>query len=493
MNVSPTGQKNIRDIYDFQNWKDENLYYSFTDRFENGDTKNDYEVNPGDLKKYHGGDFQGIINKLDYLRNIGVTTLWISPFVDNEKDGYHGYWPSDFYKVEEHLGDPNKLKELVDKAHEKGLKVIADMVINHTGYNHPWVKDPQRRDWFHHFGKVKFPTQWWYEHGQLSGLPDLAHENPEVADYVINMAKYWIDRTGVDGFRLDAIKYVSHAFLERFAGEIHEHAGKNFLLIGEDFSPNPVHLAQYQQEGIDTLFDMPLNQAIRSAIGDQGKGRLKTFIEGLKGIRKAPLMETLRKIGTPPGDMRAISSVLSKDVYYVDPNLLTIFIDNHDMSRFLTDAKTDGHDKLKLALAFIFTVRGVPSILYGTETGMEGGNDPENRKDMEWGENPDLTERYKKLCEIRNSHIALRQGKLSELWCDKNIYAFSRHYRKDGAEEEVIVILNNSERDQYREIPLREKQRLEAESLLTSEKLGSSGGKLKIWLKPREAKILKVV
>ncbi|MBI2265920.1 MAG: alpha-amylase [Armatimonadetes bacterium] len=493
MIIDAIAKNNVRDVYNFQNWKDENLYYAFTDRFENGDRSNDFDVDPKDLRKYHGGDFQGIINKLDYLRDIGVTTLWISPFVDNEKDGYHGYWPADFYRVEEHFGDPEKLKELVDKAHEKGLKVIADMVINHTGYNHSWVQDPAYHDWFHHYGKVKLPTQWWMEHGELSGLPDLAHENPEVSDYVIRMAKYWIDRTGVDGFRLDAIKYVSHDFLKRFAEEIHRHAGSKFLLVGEDFSRDPEHLARYQKEGIDTLFDMPLNQAIRSAIGDEGKSWVGRLVEGLRNVKKAPLMETLRKVTTHPGDLREISRVLSKDRYYVDPNLLTIFIDNHDLSRFLTEAKGDGKEKLKLALDFLFTVRGVPSILYGTETGMDGGNDPDNRRDMEWAQNPDITAHYRKLCEIRNAHVALRQGALKELWCDRNVYAFSRYHKDKDHEEEVIVLLNNSKHDQYREIPLSEKKNLAAEDLLHEEKLSFSEGKIKITLKPREARILKVL
>ncbi|MCX8046854.1 MAG: alpha-amylase family glycosyl hydrolase, partial [Anoxybacillus gonensis] len=130
-------------------WQDERIYFIMVDRFNNGNPKNDYEVDVHDPKAYHGGDLQGIIDKLDYIKEMGFTAIWLTPIFANEKGGYHGYWIEDFYKVEEHFGTLDDFKRLVKEAHKRDMKVILDFVVNHTGYNHPWLNDPAKKDWFH--------------------------------------------------------------------------------------------------------------------------------------------------------------------------------------------------------------------------------------------------------------------------------------------------------------------------------------------------------
>ncbi len=132
-----------------RSWQDESIYFIMVDRFNNGDTDNDFEVNPIDSKSYNGGDFKGITDKLDYIKEMGFTSIWLTPVFDNEADGYHGYWIQNFYKTEEHFGTLEEFKTLVKEAHDRDIKVILDFVVNHVGPNHPWVNEEAKKSWFH--------------------------------------------------------------------------------------------------------------------------------------------------------------------------------------------------------------------------------------------------------------------------------------------------------------------------------------------------------
>ncbi|MBI2265919.1 MAG: alpha-amylase [Armatimonadetes bacterium] len=399
-----------------RDWRDEIVYSVMIDRFRNGDPANDYDVNPGDPSRFHGGDLQGLIDKLDYIKELGATTILITPPVENDENGYHGYWASNFSKVDKHFGDVEKLKELVDTAHDKGLKVVMDFVVNHTGYGSPMARDPRYKDWFHSFGTIKFPGEWWLTHGQLWGLPDFAHEKKEVADFLIKAGKYWIDQTGIDGFRLDATRHVPHDFWQRFSKEIHDHAGKDFLLVGEVYRGAPGRISGFQKDGIDSLFDYPLCHMARKVFADDGHTKNLKFV--LKG-----------------------------DSHYENPDLLLTMLDSQDLSRFLTEAEGD-KEALKLGLAFLFTSRGIPTLYYGTEVAMEGGKDPDNRKDMAWDRKADdVTELVKRLADMRKSHPALRRGDQTALIADKDVLMFSRNYK----DERTYVAINTS--DEEREIP----------------------------------------
>ncbi|MBZ4665961.1 alpha-amylase family glycosyl hydrolase [Mahella sp.] len=220
-------------------WESQVIYFIMTDRFYNGDTTNDMDANPSDPKAYHGGDLQGIIDKLDYIKDLGATAIWITPVVDNEEGGYHGYWAYDFERVDEHLGDTAKLKELTDKAHDKDIKVILDMVFNHTGYNSPWLSDPAKSDWFNEkMDIVNYNNQEEVEKGWLSGLPDLNQSNPDVEKYLIDMAMSWIDETGIDGFRLDTVRHVPKEFWTKLSQTIKQKY-PDFFLLGEVWVNDP--------------------------------------------------------------------------------------------------------------------------------------------------------------------------------------------------------------------------------------------------------------
>jgi len=424
-------------------WHDEVIYFIFTDRFENGDRNNDFNIKPNDPWAYHGGDLQGIINRLDYIQNLGATALWITPVVDNRDTpfvadfgnghkqeiwGYHGYWFKDFYKVDEHLGDMNKLRELVQKSHQRGIKVLLDIVVNHTDYDHPFVhqaQDPSNpyHKWFNHHGDIRdWNDQWWVENGRLAGLPDLNQGNPETARYLIDNMKFWIKETGVDGFRIDTVKHVPRSFWQQFNREIRAFAGDDFLLLGEIYTGHPEFQAPYLHEGMHSAFDFPLYYAIKEAWGQS---------------------QSMRKLG----------AIFAKDHLYPDANLLSPFIDNHDVPRFVHEANGSQRDRLKAALGFIYAIRGIPMLYYGTEVALPGGADPDNRRTMQFNRDPELQAYVKRLAEMRKQQPALRRGRQLEMWQDDQVYAFSRMTSRPN--EEVLAFFNNSFQPQQRQIPLR--------------------------------------
>ena len=424
-------------------WQDEIIYFIFTDRFANGNRSNDFNVKANDPWAYHGGDLDGVIQKLDYIKDLGATAIWLTPVIDNRDEafvadfggghmqeiwGYHGYWFKDFYKVDEHLGDMNKLRQLTQAAHSKGIKVLLDIVVNHTDYDHPFAqqaKDPNSKyhSWFHHNGVIKnWDDQWWVENGELAELPDLNQDNAEANRYVIDAMKFWIKESGADGFRIDTVKHVPHSFWRQFNREIRAYAGDDFLLLGEIYTPSPEFQAPYLREGMHSAFDFPLYYTLKDVWG-QG------------------------------GSMRSLSTHFAKDRLYPDASLLSPFLDNHDVPRFVHEANGRQRDRLKAALGFLFTIRGMPMLYYGTEVALPGGADPDNRRDMVFGRDQELTQYVKSLTQLRKQYPALRRGKQLEMWQDDNVYAFTR--MTDKPNEEVIAFFNNSLQAQSREVPLR--------------------------------------
>jgi|GEM_PF-181373 len=448
-------------------WKNDIIYFVLTDRFSDGDKTNNMDVVPTDMKKYHGGDLQGLIDKLDYIKDIGASSIWLTPPMKNqthffETDSYHGYWPIDFYDTDPHVGDMKKFEELVTTAHEKGLKIILDIPLNHTAWEHPLYKDPEKKDWFHHIGDVKdWEDPYWAENGSIFGLPDLAQENPQVEKYLIDTAKFWVDK-GIDGFRLDAVKNVPLNFWAKFDRAIHDYAGKDFMLVGEYFDGNPAKVAKYQKEDMSSLFDYPLYWTLKDTFANDGS-------------------------------MRNLAGKLADcDKNYPNPGVMSVFLDNHDTPRFLTEARGD-KNKLKLALAFAMTINRMPTIYYGTETAMEGNCDimgaVENRKDMQWDNDPKMLEYFKNLTSIRNNHEALREGKMLEMWQDDKIFAYARQ----TPNEEAIVVLNNGYDQQDRDITLRAESQIKngtvMKDLLTGDKVTVQNGKIHVSAQGKGARI----
>lgn len=449
-----------------RSWQGETIYFLLIDRFHDGDPENNHAVNKDDLNRYHGGDLQGVIDKMDYIKSTGATALWITPPMDNQtsfvnSDGYHGYWPIDHFKTDEHVGTMDKFKEFVNTAHEKGLKVLLDIPLNHTAWEHPFYQDPTKHSWYHHNGDVTdWDDPWQSENCSIFGLPDLAQENPEVEKYLIDVGKFWAD-TGVDGFRLDAVKNVPKAFWDKFNQAMHEHAGPDFYLMGEYYVGDPSKYAQYQHGGMDGLVDYPLYYTIDDVLA--------------KG-----------------GSMRQLADrVADCDRKFAKPEMMSAFLDNHDTKRFLTKAGGD-RDRLKLALSFQMTLNRIPSVYYGTEVGMESDNEgwsESSRRMMDFDNNPDMLAHFQKLGAIRKDSIALREGRLLEMWQDDQIYSYARVHPED----EAVVVLNNSPHEQTREIPVRAESRLREgmalKELLTGETVTIQNGRIHSTLGGKQAAI----
>lgn len=454
-----------------ESWRDDVIYFALTDRFHNGNKANDFDVKPNDPNAYHGGDFDGLIQKLPYIKELGATAIWITPVNDNKDDalvgkywGFHGYWTKYFDKVDEHLGDEAKFKQLVREAHAMGIKVVLDIVINHAGYDAPMAKDPNYKDWFHHNGNItNWEDQGQLEYHDIHGLPDFNTENPKVISFMEDTWSDWIKRSNVDGFRIDTVKHVPMKFWSKFNATIKQRAPGNFLLLGEVLHGDPGYVGAYTKEGkFDTVFDFPMYFTMADV-----------FARG----------QSMRKLGER----------FRGDGAYGNPELLSPFLDNHDVPRFMSTAGGDER-KLRLALAFLLTMRGIPTIYYGTEIGMKGAGEPENREDMKFGANPALTNYMRKLTGLRRELDPLRRGRQLEMWQDDDVYGFSRlGAGKADTSEEVLVFLNNDTKPQRRHVPLRAESKIPDGAVLVDRLNGGqvtvAGRHLDVNLGPKEAKV----
>jgi alpha-amylase len=397
-----------------RSWQEEMMYFIMVDRFNNGDPSNDYEVDITDPRAYYGGDLKGITQKLDYIKDMGFTSIWLTPIFKNEPKGYHGYWIEDFYEVEEHFGTIDDFKELVTEAHKRDMKVILDFVVNHTGYQHPWVNDPAKQDWFHEpKGISNWNNQEQVETRQLFGLPDLAQENPETKEYLLDVAKWWIEETDIDGYRLDTVRHVPKWFWEEFATAV-KSVKEDFFLLGEVWHDDPQYVADYTETGIDSVVDYPF------------------------------FNEAARVFSSPDQSLDRLDTIWQRNVnLYENPFILGNFIDNHDNVRFTRRAleqKENPITRLKLALSYLYAAPGIPIVYYGTEIAMDGGEDPDNRRLMDFRTKDELVNYINKLSKIRSGNKALTHGDFELLYDNKGMAVFKRTFE----ENTVIIAINNS-------------------------------------------------
>ena len=430
------------------------MYFILLDRFVDGDSTNNeghtpesylrYDGhNPEALKHYQGGDLIGVTQSLDSLKALGMTMIWISPFLDNSNTDYvgwwpyHGYHPIDFYAVDEHYGSIQDLKTLVHETHVRGMKIIFDMPFNQTAADHPWIGDESKENWFHvdEQGQPYAITDWQdqeqIERGELHGLPDLAQENPAVSDYIIEVSKFWIEQTGCDGFRLDAVKHIPLRFWKYYNQEIRAYAGTDFLLLGEVFWGSAEKIAPYADVGFDYLFDIPGYYAIRNTF-NKGAG-LADFSDFF--IRNAELLPN-----TP----------------------LATLIDNHDVARFNVGLQEKAWDKQLLALGWLMTAPGLPVIYSGTELGMQGypatdaeGNSQDYLNRLPYPEvlgtqQALMKSQFQKLTRLRHQYNSLSMGIFKELYKDWSVYAYLRSWEN----EHVLVCLNTAETQEFVSTPL---------------------------------------
>lgn len=443
-----------------RNWQDETIYFLMVDRFNNGDNSNDYEVNMEDPKAYHGGDFQGIIDELDYIKDMGFTAIWLTPVFDNVEKGYHGYWINDFYNTEEHFGSVDKFKELVKEAHKRDIKIILDFVVNHVAPEHEWVNDPSKKNWFHEKQDIfDWNNQDQLENNWLYGLPDLAQENPETRKYLLDAAKWWIEETNIDGYRLDTVRHVPVDFWSEFSKEV-KSVKDDFYLIGEVWSNDPNYIAEYDKAGIDGFVDYPLNDHLRTAFAKPD--------------------QTLDWLFTTSKRNEAI---------YEDPELMGNFMDNHDTVRFTRDAVQNRQHpgtRWKLALTYLYTAPGIPIVYYGSEIALDGGEDPDNRRQMSFRADKELIDYITKIGELRNQLPSLTRGDLEVLYEKKGMAVFKRTYK----EETSVIAINNTSNTQN--ITLTEDQLaddMELRGLLADDLVRSKDGEYKLAIEREKAEI----
>ncbi len=441
------------------------IYLLMPDRFANGNPKNDSHkdmLEKADRENpngRHGGDLEGIITHLDYIKDLGMTALWLNPFFENNmKDyTYHGYAITDFYKTDPRLGSNELYKKLVDESHEKNMKVIMDVVVNHCGIEHWWMKDLPMDDWINNHKKFqtnyrgsviadphaskhdrnKFSTGWFVE-----TMPDLNQNNPFLAKYLIQNMLWWIEFSGIDGIRMDTQPYAELDFVAKLAQRINEEY-PDFTVLGETWLQKVALTAYFQKNSpvaqnynshIPTNTDFPLYYAIKDGLNQED--------------------------GWTTG-LAQIYYILARDFLYNDASKNVIFIDNHDLDRFYSSVNED-MNKYKMGLGILLTMRGIPMLYYGDEiamTGLEHTGHGNIRKDFPGGWDSDKRNAFtaegrteneneafnyiRKIAQWRQTSEAVTQGKLTHFVPDNNTYVYFRHTENEA----VMVILNNHSKE----------------------------------------------
>lgn len=456
------------------------LYMITPDRFCNGDRSNDDipgmndRYNPDSTYGRHGGDLQGIIDHLDYIKGLGVTTIWINPLIENNtRLSYHGYAATDLYKIDARFGTNELYGKFVEEAHRRGLKVILDHVNNHISIFHPWMKNLPAKDWINgsalHHNTTRHINSSIYDvhsdpavrdfnnHGWfVDEMPDLNQRNPFLAKYLIQNTLWWIESTGLDGIREDTYPYPDQKYLATWNETILKEYPK-FNIVGEVWMGDPAFLAPFQRGSfIPQQFNTNLPAVTDFAFRDAA---IETFGEG-RGMRR-------------------LYDDLAKDYLFADPQNLVTFLDNHDIERIMFMVKEDVK-QFKLALQLLLTTRGIPQIYYGTEIGIKGGPDHGTiRADFPGGfpgsdhnaftkegrterEN-DIYDFVHKLLQIRNEHSAIGEGRLIHFPPVNEVY----YYFRQSADQKIFVVLNSNKNMQQVDLSLAESH-LEKATLLRS-------------------------
>ena len=436
------------------------MYLIMTDRFADGDPRNDQPGHDRSAPRgWHGGDLKGIEQHLDYLQQLGITTLWTTPVASNAAmpDSYHGYAATDLYAVDSHFGTITDYRHLSDALHARGMKLVIDLAPNHLGILHPWIKDPPAPDWCH--GTVEHhlhaqgdfkdlvdphaPKQAWRaitEGWFTDSMPDLNQENPIVAQYLIQNAMWWVETANLDGIRLDTFPYVGRAFWHDFHAQLHT-VYSHLTTVGEIFNPNPEITSFFaggvKHNGIDTGLDTPFD---------------------------FPVYFALRDVLTQDHSFTELARVLRQDALYPHPERLVPFFGNHDTSRFLT-AANGSIPRLELAFGLLTTLRGMPLLYSGDEIAMPGGNDPDNRHDFPGGFPGDAQNAFTRtgrsatqeqvfswvsdLIRMRKEHPVLESGVEQNLDAKDDVFVFVRAQNPSGCAadhgtERILIVVNKS-------------------------------------------------
>jgi glycosidase len=460
-----------------ESWRDAVLYFVITDRFADGDPGNDRNADRNAKGTFHGGDLKGLTEHLDEIADLGATALWITPVVKNIDRfvtgagfpdwGYHGYWADDFQRLDPRFGTEAELKTLVDEAHARGMKVLLDVVYNHAGYDSKMLDDPRTKGWFRvgaECGQDDVTTC-------VSGLPDFKTELPEVRDYLLNAHLGLARRVGLDGFRLDTVKHVQHDVWKEQRRRTRAELGQDFFLIGEVWGGDAQVLDPwFADDEMDAGFDFSFQGNALSWV--QGRGRTVAFDRYLKSREK----------------VRA-------------GHLLSPYLSSHDVPGALFQLNGD-KELFRLAALLELTAGGVPMIYYGEEVGRLGGDWPDNRSDMPWGDrkilpgagkprDEALRADYKKMIAIRRAHPAFSRGVHSGLSTDGDLLVFLQ--RDEASHDAVVVAINRGSAPatagfdvpaEWGATPVRD--------VWTGGAVAASGGKVSAVVAPKSARIFSI-
>ncbi|SHI46480.1 Glycosidase [Hymenobacter daecheongensis DSM 21074] len=442
------------------------VYLLMPDRFANGDPKNDNikgmrapAVARDSMYSRHGGDLKGIENHFDYLKQLGVTAIWPTPIVENDepKASYHGYALTDFYNVDRRYGTNEEYVQFVRNAHKSGLKVIHDVVLNHMGTSGYLVQDAPARDWFHQwptftrsnfrdaafndpyvsqYDRKQFGEGWFDKH-----MADLNQSNPLVSTYIIQNFLWWVENTGLDGYRVDTYSYSDRKFLMDWGNAILEEY-PNIGLFGETWVQGTAQQAYFAQN----IFPM-----------------VDGFKANLPGVTDFQLQYAInealtRDAGWTEG-INKLYYTLQADWMYQNPQRNVLFLDNHDLSRFYSVIGED-FAKYKMGLAWLLTCRGIPQLYYGTEVLMKNYSNPDGkvREDFPGGFPGDKKNLFttrtgpeaeafdyvSRLANYRKTHPVLQSGKLMQFIPDQGVYTYFR-YNDQG---ETVMVMMNSGKDE---------------------------------------------
>lgn len=458
------------------------IYLLMPDRFANGDPTNDKLpamrqalAHRDSLYGRHGGDIQGVINHLDYLKKLGITAIWMNPEIENDqpKESYHGYAATDLYKIDPRLGSNELYQQYVDKCHQSGMKVIKDVVFNHVGNQCWWYKDLPEKSWVHEFkeftrttyrsqtlfdpyasaaDKTRMTDGWFDTH-----MPDLNQKNPRLARYLIQNSIWWVAFSGLDAYRIDTYPYPDLEFMNKWVEALQKEFPK-LGFFGETWVDGVSLQAAFAQNIYASENKLP------AWIDGKGKDA-KSFASKLPAVTDFQLYFALtkafnEKFGWSEGVMH-LYNTLTQDYLYQNPYNNVVFLDNHDLGRYFSTVNED-LSKMKMASTFLLTTRGIPSIYYGTEILMKNNFDWNNHDKVReefpggWADHPqnkfeeagrtqsenDYFNFLSKLANYRKNQPVLQSGKLMQFVPEDGIYTY---FRYDEQHTVMVVINSNSE------------------------------------------------
>ena len=442
------------------------IYLIMSDRFANGNPNNDSsaEATEKDNRNLpggrHGGDIEGIINHLDYIKELGATAVWCTPLCEDndESYSYHGYGQSDVYKIDPRYGTNKDYLRLSEELHKKGMKNIMDYVTNHWGWQHWMYKDLPTKDWVHQFpeftqSNYRMTSQFdinaskidakkcmdgWF----VKSMPDLNQSNPLVLNYLIQNAIWWIEYADLDGFRVDTYSYNDKEGISKWTKAITDEY-PHFNIVGEVWMHNQAQMAYWQK--------------------DSKIGAIQSFNSYLPSVMDFTLHDAFSTVFNEDKATWSVGIIkvyenFTNDFLYANPNNILTFIENHDTNRFNEIYKND-FKKYQMAMTLIATARGIPQLYYGTEIGMAGDKnkgDADIRKDFPGGWNGDNNNAFtkagrtdeqqkyfdftSKLFNWRKSKSVIHDGKMTHYIPENNVYVYFRY----SESETVMVVINNS-------------------------------------------------